>query len=372
MSKASTAERELEHEHEHEEEEQGEGSVIGDDDTSDLVSVTGESIEDAKAEVVNQKDADQVRVRVIQLRDQMSDGYFEMGRLLHRVSRQGLYTQWRSPNGKRYETFREYIEHEVEFAFRKAKHLMSIWWWFAEELKDPSLPEKVKVIGWTKAAMLVGVANKNNADAWIQKAKDLSATQLGDETRRALEHTGTSRRPARPTSRNEDSESDAGVSTSLGTQAAEDIGESIGAPITTNVSSDEQEDARELEQPSLGADPLTAEENEKVRTKWVVKLNGLQRQNVETAIDEASRIAEVEGDGKGYLLDLIATSFLAQTAASGRMSSERKANMRNDMILSLQRALGIDIVAFEAGSANCIFGEKTLSRIAEMAEAEGS
>lgn len=334
-------------------------STGDDDDISGLAVVTGESIE---ATVVNNQDADAVRVRVRQLRDQMSDGYFEIGRLLHRVNRQGLWTHWRQPDGKPYESFKHYIELEVEFAFRKAKHLMSIWWWFAEEVKDPSLPEKVREIGWTKAAMLVGVVNARNADTWIAKAKQLNATQLSDEAKKALARSGSSRRPARPSSGSEDQESNG---------ASRD-------PVVTGVVPKPETDEQEVEaQPSNpvmgdlsselprepGADPLTAEEDEEVRTKWVVKVNGPQRRNIEAACDEASRVAEVP-DGKGYLLDFICTSFLALHAASGRMSEDRKINMRNDMLLAVQRALGVELVVFEEGTTHCIFGERTLNRIA--------
>lgn len=353
--------------------EEGEGEELG------LATVTGESIEDASVQVVNGQDADAVRVRVRQLRDQMSDGYFEIGRLLHRVSRQGLWTHWRQPNGQPYESFKHYVELEVEFAFRKAKHLMSIWWWFAEEVKDPSLPEKVKEIGWTKAAMLVGIINARNADAWLAKARKLSATQLGDETKKALERSGSTRRPARPTSHSAEPEADDRDRGSTGVMAkpagkrdADDSAAASDDPVMSDLSSElprmEAESEPEPE-PEPGVDPLTPEEDEETRTKWTVKVNGPQRSNIESALDEASRIAEVP-DGKGFLLDFVATAFLAQHAASGRMPEDRRINMRNDILLAVQRALGVDIVVFEAGSQHCIFGEKTLQRIAAEVGAE--
>lgn len=331
---------------------------IVDGDTDSLTGVTGGAVADAdaKVEVVGQAESDAVRIRVIQLRDEMSDSYFEMGRLLHRVSKGGLYTQWCRPDGQRYDSFREYIEHEVDFAFRKAKHLMSIWWWFAEELKDPTLADKVKEIGWTKAAVLVGVVDKKNADAWIEKAKGLPVKELESEARMALEKADR-KRPSRPTSKSGVGDSEPAVEHSLDEEVLEQPEVVDAAPELA------------IEE-SKGVDPLSDEEAEDHRTRWTVMLDGPQRRNVEQACDVAAEIAEVSADGKGFCLDFVATSFLALHAGAGGNARDRRVNMRNDVLMAVQRALGVDLVAFEPGTPHAIFGEKTIDRVAAMVEGE--
>lgn len=319
---------------------------IGDEDTDNLATVTAATA----AEVVDTLEADRIRVRVIQLRDEMSQGYFEMGALLHRISVKGLYTQWRKPDGKTYEHFREYVEHEVDFAFRKAKHLMSIWWWFAEELGDPAVAEKVKAIGWTKAAALVGVVDGKNVDKWVEKAKNLGVKELGEETRMALEKADRSRRPAR-----------SGVvvkpqpeTTLTGEPSTKGAAMSTPAPLSGSANQSRQ-----------GVDPLSDGEIRDHRSRWTIYLDGEQRKNVETAIDAASEVAEVEADGKGFLLDLIATNFLATHAgASGNNIGEHKVNLRNEILRAVERSLGVDLVAFDQGTSDAIFGLATLDRVA--------
>lgn len=332
--------------------------AIGDEDHDGLATVSGGAVADAeaRAEVIDQKEADRVRIRVIQLRDQMSEGYFEMGRLLHRISKQGLYAQWCRPDGQRYDSFGEYVEHEVEFKLRKAKNLMSIWWWFAEKLNDPALAEKVKDIGWTKASALVGVVNTNNADAWIERAKGLKLKELESETRMALEKAGK-QRPSRPTARSKSSGSSSSSSAAPDASSGTD---GDGEPA-------EAEHEQPEPQEDVGVDPLSDDEVESHRTRWTVMMDGPQRTNVEQAIDRASEIAEVEADSKGFLLDFIATSFLALHSGAGGNSRDRRVNMRNDILMAVQRSLGIDIVAFEAGTSHAIFGESTINRVAAEA-----
>ena len=336
----------------------------------ELTEVTGGSeVMAARKETVATLEADKLRLRVLTLRDQMGEAYFEMGRLLHRINKEGLYTNWESPQGGRYQQFRDYVEHEVDFAFRKAKHLMSIWWWFAEELGDKVVMEKIKEVGWTKAAMLVGVVDGKNVDLWIGKAKQLGVKELGDETKSAMEAAAMSRRPARP---NSDASPNDKTGASSGGSGASDTADASGggggtglpAPLPSATEDPRAESRR-------GVDPLSEEESRDHRSRWTVLLSGEQRVNIERSIDMASRVAEVEADGKGFLLDLVATTFLATHSGTvGNNSEEHRINFRNEILRGVERALGVDLVAIDPANDTPLFGMKVIDRMAASGEGE--
>ena len=340
-------------------------TAIEEGDIDALVGVSGEAVADAdvQATVVDMRDADQVRVRVRTLRDLMSQSYFEMGRLLHRISKDGLYLKWRKPDGTQYDNFQQYVETEVEFKWRKAKHLMSIWWWFGETVRDHEVQEMVREIGWTKAAVLVGVMDAKNADKWLERARTLSIKELDSEARMALSRAGKSR-PSRPN----------GKATHEAEEETEELPlETDGAARSARAPVEDQpaaEEVVEVEEEQRGVDPLTDEEAREYRTRWTVMLDNDQRHNVEHAIDCAVEIAELPPDSKGVCLDYVATGFLALHAGAGGSKKDQPINVRNDILKGVQRALGVDLVAFEAGTSHAIFGEETINRLLAEGEEE--
>jgi hypothetical protein len=299
-----------------------------------------------------QEELDRIRTRVIQLRDEMTDNYFEMGALLYRVSKEHLYRHWKGPDGKPYDKFSSYVEHEVDFAFRKAKYLMSIWWWFTEKLADPAVSERIREIGWGKAACLVGVVDGQNVDAWIERAKKLAVKKLAEECKVALEAAQRSRRPAR------------GIQTPAKAQPSTTL---TGEPSTRGAAlplplpaSGAPEKAR------MGVDPLSPEEAREFRRPWTILLSGEQVVHVENAIDRAGEMMEIENDGKGYLLEFIATSFLAvHSATVGNTMKDHQVNFRNEVLRAIERSMGVRLVAFDRQSMRPIFGQQTIDRILE-------
>lgn len=296
---------------------------------------------------LQQRESERVRAKVIRLRDAMASNYFEMGKLLFRVNSESLYRNWMSPDGKPYVHFRDYVEKEVDFAFRKAKYLMTIWWWFAEELGDPAVTEKIKEIGWGKAAALVGIVNSKNVDKWVDKAKKLGVKELNDECRMALEAANKSRPPMRNVKVRELPE------TSLTKDVLAEKKESLQQ---ANIDISQEEE--------IGVEPLSDEDKRTHRARWTVMLDGMQRGNIESAIDRASEVAEIEADGKGTLLDFVATSFLAEFGGSvGNNDKENQINFRNQVLSSIERLFSVNVVAFDRQSMRPIYGEKTIDRI---------
>jgi hypothetical protein len=292
-----------------------------------------------------------IRTRVLKLRDDLAVGYFEMGRLLFRVSKDHTYRHWNGPDGKPYENFKDYVEKEVEFKFRKARYLVSIWRWLAEDLDNPEITEKVLQLGWTKAAMLVGLVNAKNVDKWIEKARGMGIKELSDARRMALEAASEARRPTHnvtPTS--------VPKTTLTGEPSVQ--GETLSLPLPVSDASEQEE--------TVGVDPLSKEEEKEVRTRWTILLNEEQRQNVESATDTAGLMAEVANDGKGFLLDFVATSFLAMYGGTvGNNDKEHKVNFRNSVLRAAEASLGVNLVAFDKATNRPLFGEKTIDRILE-------
>jgi len=299
-------------------------------------------------------ESEKIRVRVLRLRDEMTEGYFELGRLLYRVNEEQLYRQWNGPDGEPYQNFCDYVEHEVNFAFRKAKYLMSIWWWFAGELKDPDVFEKVREVGWNKAAILVGVVDSNNVDVWVEKAKTLGVKQLGEACKMALEAANKSRRSIRSEAKKLKPQK-----TTEAAMAEDSLDDGASLPLP-------QPDTGESGQEGTGVSPLSEEDEEEFRTRWTIYMDGPQRKNVEEAIDRANEMVEVEDVGKGVLLDLVATTFLAVYGGTvGSSKKEHQVNFRNELLRSVERLLAVNLVVFDRGTMKPIFGEQTIDRILE-------
>lgn len=320
-----------------------------DDEVGALAVVTGaDVVEPTRVLTQRQLESDKIRVRILELRSQMSENYFELGRHLFRVNTEGLYMDWRGADGKPYQSFDEYVEKEVDFRYRKAKYLMHIWWWFAETLADRMVMERVKEVGWTKAAILVGVVDAQNVDAWVGKAKSLGVRDLERQAKKALQAANRPTRPAQPPSlagKRPDTTVDGLPSTK---------GAALPFPLPASGSPG---------QARMGVDPLGEGELRDKTFPWTIMLSGEQEQNIDMAIDVASKISETAKDGKGYLLDFVATAFMA--LHSGARGDEDQFQL--DVLRSVERVLGVDIVAYRRGTTEPVYGERTVDRILKEA-----
>lgn len=129
----------------------------------------------------------EVRERVVVLKNRVNRDYLELGRLLYYIGDRELYKEWDNRKGGYYKTFKEYVECEVNFSFRKSKVIMNIWWWFGEQLKcDEKAFTEVCRLGWTKAYFLVGVAGRETLSDWVSKIESVSQKQAEKITRDAL------------------------------------------------------------------------------------------------------------------------------------------------------------------------------------------
>lgn len=344
---------------------------MSEDKKENLVVMSGSVLAPPTPSWKNDPDVTGIRDRVIRVRDRMTDDYFEIGRLLYRINKDGLFKQWSGPDGKPYERFEDYVEAEVSFKFRKAKHLMSIWWWFAEQLADPDVMTKVRGIGYSKAAALVGVVDSDNVDVWVSKANEMTVN--------ALEHEVKVAQLAAQTRTVSD---DFLNGSNLRVTNNDDNASPFSTPVEV-VGVDPLKDPNRLvdNKPKFDPDarmktavvPLSDEDKRDFRSMYTVLLSGEQRENIEQAINMASKLRE-DGEtiGKGFLLDLVATGFLATSCGIVAFNPrEREAGFLHEILSSVERTYGIDIVAMSRASDEVVYGQSVLDSARKEIEDAG-
>lgn len=146
--------------------------VIDDDDLDQVISEDDMSSE--------QKD--EIRKDIINLRDQIDEGYFELAEKLWIVYDKGLYVDWS------YDSWKDYVDKELQFGLRKAQYLVSIVNYFKNVLGEAGdeVRKKVQHLGWSKVKELVGVVKPNNVDEWVADCEKLNAIEVADKARAFL------------------------------------------------------------------------------------------------------------------------------------------------------------------------------------------
>ena len=204
---------------------------------AEIVAVNGE--------VANVEHAE-VRKRIIDLRRRVDDSYWELSQSLSEVYSGSYYIAWG------FQSWKEYVESELEFAPRKAQYLVSIQDWFGR--MKPEVKAWVQGLGWTKAKELVGIVTEENAADWKARLDGLSYREILEQI-----------------SQKDDSEP---------------------TPITGDT------EKVQNEKPAKKAFALFPE----------------QTSNVEAAIEKAKKLANTEKDG--HVLDPICSDFLATNAGT--------------------------------------------------------
>jgi hypothetical protein len=320
--------------------------------------------------------ADQVRRRIAELRDRVAESYYEIGRHLHTVQREALYKLWG------FETFSSYVEAEVAFKWRKAMYLMAIYRYYALELSDKQVFELVKSLGVSKAHALIDVINPKNAEVWVEKAKALPVKSLEDEARLAKKAKEERRKQRADSARHREETEAAEQQTDAEGRRGNAVydkpegddegvgGAAAGAGIHTDLHG------------GLGADPVPEDERGELRRMFQCLLTGDQRQNIQAAIDCASHLIddgksrtqqEKNHDANGYMLDFVATGFLAFHGSTVRENRKKhSATLRRDTLAAFERAFGVRVIAVDADSPNVVYGEGHIDALMGEANEEGS
>jgi hypothetical protein len=195
----------------------------------------------------------------------------------------------------------DYVKEELDFSLRKAQFLIRTQEWLYGLPKN--VQSWVRKLGWRKARMLVGVVTVENAAEWKARiGTDCSTARLDEMLHQdALE------------------------------AAADPDGK--GA------------DATSARQPPLK-----------------FKVNPAQRQNIENALERAAKVADCESteDRKGYLLDLIATEYLALNSGIRTVQ---------EYLAKIESSLGFRLIAIEErDNGTVVYGADTLDKFADDAQ----
>jgi hypothetical protein len=197
----------------------------------------------------------------------------------------------------------DYVTKELDFSIRKAQFLIRTQEWLYKLPKN--VQTWIRKLGWRKARMLVGVVTAENAAEWKARIGTECTTARLDEMlhQDALE-------------------------------AAEDP-DGKGA------------DATSARQPPLK-----------------FKVNPAQRQNIEHALERAAKVADCDTteERKGYLLDLVATEYLALNSGIRTVQ---------EYLAKIETSLGLKLIAIdERDHLTVVYGADTLDHFADVAQAD--
>ena len=100
--------------------------------------------------------------------------YLYIGKTLKKIRDEKLYLYI---FGEGCDSFKDYLRSpEVGISQRKAYYLIEIYETFCEKLGYN--PEKLRELHWTSLREIKSVVNKENADLWIENAKQLTTKDL--------------------------------------------------------------------------------------------------------------------------------------------------------------------------------------------------
>jgi ribosomal protein L12E/L44/L45/RPP1/RPP2 len=123
-----------------------------------------------------------IRKMVLDLRSRMDDSFKSVAKLLFTVYKRSLFVRWG------FKDFGEYVEKDLNFSYRKAMYLTNIWSWYTEHVTRQDVLDAIWVeIGWAKAKELVGIIDDDNADDWLEKARNMNAIELAAAAKKYLE-----------------------------------------------------------------------------------------------------------------------------------------------------------------------------------------
>jgi len=133
-------------------------------------------------EIDGQKYLDRdVRRMILDVKARMDNSFREVAKLLFMVYQKSLHVRWG------FKDFGEYVEKDIGFGYRKAMYLTNIWGWYTEHVTRQDVLDAIWTeIGWAKAKEMVGIINDENADEWLEKARNMNAIELADAAKKYL------------------------------------------------------------------------------------------------------------------------------------------------------------------------------------------
>lgn len=142
------------------------------------------------AHVIENLDAQGAFAMANELLDGSEFNTFKLGGVLLRVNSEKYFTTIGN-EGKGYESFKEFVEIEYGFKYRKAMYLVEI---YSAVIELNLTWDKIKHIGWTKLKTLLNsnlnLVTAENIDGWIKKAEGMTVLQLESAVKGATSNNG--------------------------------------------------------------------------------------------------------------------------------------------------------------------------------------
>ena len=135
----------------------------GEVDSGDIVVLDTDRELDPNAHADKRRD-------VLSMRDKADEDYWALSVALSEVYEGDYYRSWG------FDSWREYVEQEVDIHIRKAQFLVSLQAWFGK--MTPNIRDWMKRMGWTKARMLMHVVTQENAMEWKERVEGKTVAEI--------------------------------------------------------------------------------------------------------------------------------------------------------------------------------------------------
>lgn len=159
-----------------------------DEDLKGMIILTEEEEDEDILKMVEESDVIELAEELAQ---ESSDVDYKLGGILYHVRKDKLF---RKIKGGIYDVkggFAEYVANELKYGYRKAMYLIDIYTKFN---KFGLSPESVGEIGWTKAMVIAGAMEEDNAEELLELAKESSASDLKDTIKESYSKKGEDNR----------------------------------------------------------------------------------------------------------------------------------------------------------------------------------
>lgn len=124
---------------------------------------------------------DLLREDAIRARDMIESGYMLLAKCLYDIYHQDVFsTYWN------YDSFEDYIDKEIQIAYRKAMYLVEIYG--KAKLLNMDM-ERLERMGWSKARELIRVVDESNVSEWMDRAENCTVKELNIQVKKEKDKT---------------------------------------------------------------------------------------------------------------------------------------------------------------------------------------
>jgi len=265
---------------------------VDNDSALNLVGDGGEIVPDVK------KEAERRVQHVRELRERSNELYLHYAEEMFHINRNSLFHYVDNPDtGKKYTSFKDFVESETDYQHRTACYMVQIWEYYAEGFSRDFL-ENIQHHGWTKLARLVGhLTPKSYESEWGDKIDEISVRDL------------------------------------------------------EKLLKDDSDEGGGDRDPEIQNDPSSEDLRTNPTKRVTFELFDTQEANLSSAMEAAQSIKQT--NAKGELLELICLDFLAKHNKS--FEHDRPLN---EYFKGIEESLGVEVLVFEPSpsGAEIIYG----------------